>query len=639
MFTDTVGHSAATHSDEAGALERLREQERLLRPLFRKFQGHEIKSTGDGFLVEFDSALRAAQCAIEVQRRMHERNSRPGAVRMDLRIGIHLGDIEQRQHDIFGDAVNIASRVEPLADPGGVCVSQQVYDQVSNKLGAPLESLGLRRLKGFASPLPVYRVTLPWATSPVKGLTSERHRLAVLPLANISPDPKDEYFADGLTEELISVLSGIKELRVIARTSVNQYKSTAKPLSQIGADLDVRSVIEGSVRKSGNQLRITIQLIDVASQEDIWSASYDRELNDVFAVQTEIAQKTAEALRLGLTGPAAWVGRKRPTADIAAYNLYLKGIHAARQSTIEGYLRAAEFFEEAIRRDPDFSLACSYLANVYILLAGDRRPAREMFPRARELTMRALRLDPDSSDAHTALGNLLLQSEQDWERAEVEFLRAIALNPSDEDGHFWFAMLLRVSNRFDESIRELQTVMELDPLWWLPKDWLLLTYLLSGRLEDALAFADDVVSQEPEHAYGHIARGLVFVQTGRLEEARRELKLATHLVWPSDRLGRALLAAQVGELHEVRELLAEFTDPSKTKYISPATVAGLYALLGDKAHAYEWLDRDVAEGERTLWAEFQFPQFDSIRGEPRFRAILTQLHLPVKRSSSLRPKA
>ena len=629
MFTDTVGYSTSAHADEAGTLARMREQEKLVRPVFREFHGREVKSTGDGFLVEFDSALRATECAIKIQERMHERNTRPGVVRMELRIGIHLGDVEQRLHDILGDAVNIAARVQTLADAGGICVSQQVFDQVSHKLVIPLESLGTRTLKGIAEPLPVYRIALPWKGAAVSTPPAGRHRLAVLPLANISPDPRDEYFADGLTEELIASLSRLRALRVIARTSVNQYKSTTKPLTQIGTELDVGSVIEGSVRKSGNRLRITLQLIDVPTQEHVWAETYDRELDDVFAVQAEVAEKTASALRLEFEGGTAAQGRRRPTENLTAYSLYLKGIHAARLPSFADYRESIRALEEAVRADPNFALAHGFLANMYTMLAGDEIAPREAFSRARELTARALALDPDSAVAHTALGNLLLQSEQDWTRAEREFRTAIGLNPSDVDAHFWYAALLRAVGRFPEAMDELRTALELDPLWWLPRDWLILVHIFAGRLDDALALADETLERFPDQAAAHVLRGWICLLLGLPRDAAQEAERAVGVDRPGDRLGLAGLRARLGDDSEARKLLAELTGPTRKSFVAPSTIAGLCLMLGEKSRAYEWLDRDLREGHRTLWSDYLYPWFDPVRSEPRFRSILSQLHLPA----------
>ena len=630
MFTDMVGYTAATQTDEAATLRRLEEQEELVRPLFAVHQGREVKSTGDGFLVEFDSALRAVQCAIEIHQRLHERNSQTGVTPIQLRIGVHLGDVEERGTDIFGDAVNIAARIEPLAPPGGLVISGQIFDQVRNKIPNRLERLEPTALKNVRIPVHVYRVGLPWDSSEPRSADASRTRLAVLPLANISPDPKDEYFADGLTEELINSLSKLRELRVIARTSVGQYKSTSKSIAQIGAELEVGTVLEGSVRKAGNRLRITLQLIDAATQEHIWSNSYDRELNDVFAIQTEIAERTAGVLRLGLLAPERESIRARPTSNLVAYDLYLRGIHAANQSTRGGIAASIKLFEQAITEDPEFSLAYSYLANAYIGAAGESRSPREAFPRAKELVSKALELDPNSSDAHTAWANLALQDEQNWALAEAEFKRAISINPSNPRAHFWYSILLAVVRRFDEAAAELRTAMELDPLWQQPRVWLTLVYPRSRDFTWAVASLEEDRDRDPSNAVPHIRLGLLYLRAGRLDEARRESALADGPVSNYLEFDRAILRAAFGAPDEARQLVGAWQEARKTTYVPPTWIAALHAVLGENEQALDWLERDYQEGDRILWLDYQLPAFDTIRHDPRFRAMLARLHVPAE---------
>jgi TolB-like protein len=306
---------------------------------------------------------------------------------------------------------------------------------VRNKIPDKLEKLPPTTLKGMQVPMDIYRLGLPWTAREPSSPSPGRIRLAVLPLANISPDPKDEYFADGLTDELIGTLSKIGELRVIARTSVGQYTATSKTIAQIGNELGVSSVLEGSVRKAGNRIRITLQLIDAVTQEHIWADHYDRDLDDVFAIQTEIAEKTAGALRLEVLGPEHESIGKASTDDLAAYHLYLKGVHLASQSGPEGHKESIHYFEESIRNDPNFSEPYARLANAPIALASDHIPTADALPRARELIAQALELDPNLSEAHTARGYLALQFDQDWGVAEAEFKRAIELSPSNANAH------------------------------------------------------------------------------------------------------------------------------------------------------------------------------------------------------------
>jgi adenylate cyclase len=637
MFTDLVDYTGQAQTNEAAALRLLEEQERLVRPIFERHRGREVKSTGDGFLVEFDSALHAVEAAVDVLERLLDRNSRPGVAPIRVRIGVHLGDVEERAGDIFGDAVNIASRIEPLAEPGGLCISAQVYDQVRNKLPFRFHKLPPTPLKHVEVPIDVYRVGFTGSGGSGASSPIPRTRLAVLPLANISPDSKDEYFADGLTEELIASLSKLRELRVIARTSVGQYKATSKSVSEIGRELEVGSVVEGSVRKAGDRLRITLQLIDAATQEHIWASSFDRTLDDVFAIQTEIAERTAEALRVELVGAERASLAKRPTSDVEAYNLYLKGLHASRRPAggIEGGItESIGFFEEAIRRDPRFSLAHSALANTLITLAGITIAPADAFPRARALVNRALELDPQSADAHTARGNLALQSERDWVLAEREFERAIALNPSHAVAHYWFAILLGILQRFDQALEEARTAAGLDPLWPSPRSAIVSIYIQRRDYPTALALAEDRLAQNPTDSAAQLDLGFLYVHAGRKEDARRLTEQGNENDEELVKLGRAVLRALLGQPEPAQRMLAALE--AAHRYVNPSILAQLYTLLGQKERAIQLLVEDSGTDQAMLAFSYQSPMFDPIRSDPRFTALLRKLHLPTEPPGSSR---
>jgi adenylate cyclase len=631
MFTDMVGFTASAQTNEADALKLLREEENLVRPLLKTHKGREIKSTGDGFLVEFDSALHAVQCAVDIHQHLQERNARPGCMPIQLRIGIHLGDVEERGADIFGDSVNLAARIEPLAEPGGLCISEPVFGQVRNKIPNKFEKLEPKVLKNVRFPMDLYRVVMPWTVKEPPSASSGPTRIAVLPFANISPDPKDEYFADGLTEELISVLSQIRGLRVISRTSVNQYRGTSKPIAQIGSELGVESVLEGSVRKAGDQLRITVQLIDVRTDEHRWSQSYDRRLENVFAIQAEVAEHTAGALKLELLKSDREAIQERPTANLAAYELYLRGIQAYRRAleSVGSEGDAVKYFEAAIREDPGFSAAYSRLANVLLAIVAATRPGREVFPRARELVTKSLELGPNSSEAHTARGNLAMQADLDWARAEAEFQQAIALNPSSSTAHYWYGLLLVALQRFSEAKKQLQSAIELDPLWPDPRLGLVSAYQSTDDWESAVALGEKMVESFGENSFARGSLAVSYVLAGRNEDAMAAVQ---PLVSSSDlfsRLFRSVLFASQGKPEQARLLLRELEVASRSQYVGPDILAMLHALLGEKEKALEVLEQDDREGDRALWAVYLSPIFDSLRDDPRFIALLRSMRLPT----------
>ncbi len=280
MFTDMVGYTALGQKDESISLVLIQESSKLLRPIVERHGGTIVKTIGDGFLIQFPDALNGVRCGYDIQRAVKEFNIvLPLDKRFSLRIGIHLGDVVESGGDILGDAVNVASRIEPLSDSGGVCLTQQVYDQVRNKIDLRFTSLGEKLLKNIDLPIEVYKIDLPWDERVLepKGKIDIR-RIAVLPFANISPDSTDEYFADGMTDEIISNLSKIRELKVISRTSIMRYRTTSKNLKEIADDLQVGSILEGTVRKASDSLRITVQLIDTFSDEHLWTQEYRPEI-------------------------------------------------------------------------------------------------------------------------------------------------------------------------------------------------------------------------------------------------------------------------------------------------------------------------------------------------------------------------
>jgi adenylate cyclase len=640
MFTDMVGYSALVQEDEQGALALLARHNELLRSIFARFHGREIKTAGDAFLVEFPSALDAVHCAQEIQDSLRDHNSseeEPRRIR--IRIGIHVGDVVESNGDLLGDAVNIASRIEPLAEPGGICLTQQVVDQVQNKVSTPLAKLGPIALKNIRLPVGVYRVIQPGEgelATPVVGPASGGHHLAVLPLANISPDPNDGYFADGLTEELISVLSHVRGLSVIARTSVAPYKTSPKPIAQVGSELGVDSVLEGSVRKAGNRIRITLQLIDVATQGHIWANSYNREMDDVFAVQSDIAERTAEALRLELSGAEAPDTKRRPTANPAAYDRYLRGLVASKRPNGSGIDEAVACFEGATKLDPTFAEAFAAWANLYVVVAGDYLPFRDVMPRARELARRALELDPHSSDALSALANIALQFDHDWSAAEAGFRRAIEINPSNTTAHSFYGTLLHALGRFEEAKEIYRRAMRLDPgghyqgsLSWAELD--------AGEFDAAIADAPRPRADDPESMRHHINLGLTYLQAGRRADALREADTPLGNANDDERFDHALLNALLGRTEVAREVAAAVERGEAKSYTSAAHLAMLYAALGDRKRALDLLEQDDREGDQVLWLFYLGPYFDSIREDPRFVALLRKYRLPMDPPVRLRP--
>lgn len=457
-------------------------------------------------------------------------------------------------------------------------------------------------------------------------------RVAVLPLANISPDPRDEYLADGLTEELIASLSRVKGLRVISRTSMAQYKGTTKTVGQIGAELKVDAVLEGSVRKVGEQVRITMQLIDVASDEHRWAESYDRKLENVFAVQAEVAEATARMLRVELLRSEQEAVRRRPTGSEKAYEAYLRGIQVEQRVLglfRENFDEGVKHFEEATREDPGFSQAYAELANHLIAGAGILYPFRKVTSRVQELVHRAMALNPELPDAHVAMGNLAMQVDHDWGRAEAEFRSAIALNPSHSRAHFWYAYLLETLQRYTEGQREYAATLEVDPLWDLARYNSAIGEIWEGDPASGLDHLEKLSQQYPQSI---ILRGTLateLARLGRSEEARKLLETLVDATGLWARVWRGWVRAILGDATEIRAFLQAWERGEAQGYLGADRVAVLYASVGEKEKALDVLERDLREGDQNFWAIYRSPFFDPLRREPRFLRLLQELGLPT----------
>ncbi len=487
MFTDIVGYTSLTQKNEAHAMSILREHNELMRSVFREYNGREVKTIGDSFLVEFPSALEATLCAVEIQKRIHKINeNRKEEERISVRIGIHVGDVIVNEGDILGDTVNIASRIYPLAEPGGICFTDQVASQVSNKIPYKMVKLQNFTLKHVNQNIGVYSLIIPWKV--VKETTSQpaERRLAVLPFGNISPDPSDKYFADGMTEEIINTLSHIKELGVIARTSVMRYENSIKSIAEIGEELRVGWILEGSVRKAGNRVRVTVQLIRTSDEEHVWSENYDRQLEDIFAIQSDIAHMVAEALKVRVLQNEKEMIKKSLATNAAAYLKYLKGREALRDRTETSLLNAKKFFKEAIALDSNYAPAYVGLADAtYLYAIYYAFPFEEPYKKTRDILEKALMLNENLAEAHATMGTLL-DDEYKFDEAEREYKRAIDINPDYATVHNWYAMHYFDIGRVEEAKNQLILAADSDPFSVVISENLFTAYIWLGWIQDAL---------------------------------------------------------------------------------------------------------------------------------------------------------
>ena len=670
MFTDMVGYSALTQRDERLALQLLEAHRRLVRPLLAAHGGREIKTIGDAFLVEFASALAAATCAIAIQTTLHAHNrtAEPDH-RVLLRIGLHAGDVIYQENDVLGDGVNIAARIEPLADPGGICVSEDVARQIQNKAGHPLAKLGAGDLKNISMPVDIYRVILPWSKqhrpfadrlafflrrqavrrtliaglvglAVITALLLRRpaatavpapvNRLAVLPLVNFSGDPHDEYFADGMTEELISSLTTIRELNVIARTSITKFKGTRLDIAEIGRALNVGSVLEGTVRVAGEEARINVSLVAVASQQTIWTKEYTGMIKNIFAVQSAIAQSVTDALKVQLHAGERDLLARRAVGNSEAYRQYLLGRSHLNQRTGDEVLKAVECFSLSVELDATFALAYAGLAESYTFAGSGgygTLPRAEANERARAAAHQAITLDDSLAEAHAALGYVKFRIDWDWAGAEAEFKRALELKPGYARAHESYALYLAIQRRLDEALVEMQRARQLDPLSASVNNGVGRIFHFQRKYDEALAQFRKTLEIEPNYAEAYFSMGLTYQAAHRYDEAIAALQRAIELSGRRPVIVAMLGMTQglAGRKDEARKTYAEMVELSKTTAGMTYYLGIVLLGLGETDHGFALLDQAYTEHDGIIIYLPVDPVTAQFAGDPRFAALVKKL--------------
>jgi TolB-like protein/Flp pilus assembly protein TadD len=455
--------------------------------------------------------------------------------------------------------------------------------------------------------------------------TLDRRRLAVLPLENLSPDPNEEYFADGLTEELISTISNVSGLSVISRTSVKQYKKTSKKLLDIGQDLGAGTILEGSVRKAGNKIRVAIQLIEVKEDKHLWAQNYYRELEDVFAIQSDIAERVAKALEVKVLGEERRRLDERGSKNTEAFTLYMKGRSAYHEGTERGVRRAVEYFDRAVQQDAEFAPAYVGLADCYYFLGGTYTRVAEGLAKAKENLDKALALNPDLGEAHAFLGHWL-GNELKWEEAEAEFRKALELTPSYADAHRRYAGLLLSRGRLDDALREAKKAQELDPLSILCMNRVAQVLHYRREYDQAIEQCKRVLLMEPRQLTALIGITLSYACKSMSKEAEVWFSKSKEVIErsPESRGYLPALLAAVGRLQEARALMKEVEQDPQT---SPVAIAYYHTWVGDTDLAFEFLEKGYEARDRLLFDIKVDPAYDRLRPDPGYAVLLQKLHL------------
>jgi adenylate cyclase len=529
LAADVAGYSRLMGSDEEGTLTGLKShRQALVDPKITEHRGRIVKTTGDGMLVEFASVVDALRCAVEIQRGMQERNaSVPPEMRIQFRIGINVGDIIIDGDDIYGDGVNVASRIEALAEPGGICVSQRTREDTEGRLDVAFEDTGEQQLKNIARPVRVFRVDavgmVPKAVADLA--LPDKPSIAVLPFQNMSGDPEQDYFSDGVVEDIITALSRLRWLFVIARNSSFVYKGRAVDVKQVGRELGVRYVLEGSVRKAANRIRITGQLIDAVSGAHLWADRFDGLLEDIFDLQDQVTASVVGAIAPKLEQAEIERAKRKPTESLDAYDYFLRGMAKVHQGTRESTREALDLFYGAIGRDADFAAACGMAAWCYDLRKWNGwvdNKERETAETAR-LARRAIDLGKDDAVALCWGGFALAHTVGELDDGATALDRATALNPNLASAwHFsgWVSAYLGDPDTGIERIARAIRLSPLDPFAFLAYGAMAFANIVAGRYEEATTWAQKSVRERPSFMASIRMLAAGQAKSGRLDEAR-----------------------------------------------------------------------------------------------------------------------
>ncbi|MBV8360500.1 MAG: tetratricopeptide repeat protein [Deltaproteobacteria bacterium] len=708
LCADVYGYSRLMEEDEEATLRTLTSHRTIIDSLIEEHRGRFVNAAGDSVMAEFASVVEAVSCAVDIQRRLRTENAElPPARRMEFRIGVNLGDVMVEGAQIYGDGVNVAARLESLAEPGGICVSGVVQDQVGSKLALNFADLGEQQVKNIAKPVRVLRVLLdeaPAAPQRSRGFARSHWRsgvlsltgfaiivvtfvvvqhlslkpphtsasipppakpalalpdkpsIAVLPFANLSGDPEQEYFSDGITDDLTTDLSRLPGLFVIARNSSFTYKGKSAKLQDVGNELGVKYVLQGSVRKAGGQVRINVQLADASSGEELWAERYDRPLRDIFALQDEIVRKivTTSNLQLNLAEYGAVIPRS--TENLEAYDDVLRGTEYLITLTKDGNTKARPMFEKAIELDPRYATAYALLGvNYWVGWSAAFDPDPNALKRGLKAEQQALALDDSVSIAHSILAPLYLVGGQ-TERALAEAQKGIALDPNYASGYEFLADVLNILGKATQALIAIEKAIRLDPRntvnYLYEQGW---SYRLLGRWDEAILLLKAHATRYPEHLSAHTWLAEAYGGLGDMEAAQAEVAEVQRLVAlvPDSAAGHWNLAEALNAAGRPTEALAVVKegirlDPSRPKLFTgpqswacsqlgrweeAISVLKRYPHINTDSWPHVWLAVDYVELGRDDAARAEVAEI--LRLDPQFSAKIGGAAFPANRERAI----
>ena len=632
MFTDMVGYTSLMQENERQAKILRNKHKEVLEKFVLEHRGQVLQYYGDGTLSIFGSAIEAAICASKIQK---ELQSEP---KVPLRIGVHAGDVVYDDEGVYGDGVNIASRIENIAVPGSVLISDKINDELKNQKEISTVFLGRYNLKNVKNPVKLYAINSNDLVIPsneqIEGKTANTgHSIAVLPFINLSAEKDNEYFSDGITEELLNALAKVDGLLVTSRTSSFAFKDRNIDIREIGKQLGVKIVLEGSVRKYGNRVRVTAQLINADDGYHKWSETYDRNLEDIFAVQDELANSIVDQLKktIQLQKPSKSLV-KVPTENIDAYNLYLKGLFNWNKWSPDFALKAIKYFEEAIAISPDFALAYSRLAACYIFLgAAGFMSNKVAYSKAKEYANKSSELDNSLIDSQITMGMIKYFNDWDWEGAEKCFLKALEINPNSAETHQYYSLLLTTLGYHKKALKQCEYAYQIDPLSAPISYSLSYVYYNNNQTENAIAQARKTIEIDPDFGDAWNSMAWMYLRSNQYDEAieifNKILNDPTNIMKATSGLSYAY--AKLGQTERALEFISKTKSTESDHLTVDLELAIVYTGLGEFDKAIDSLHKAI--DKRVGGLNFINGKFwKELHDHPRFKEILQRMNLPLE---------
>jgi adenylate cyclase len=633
MFSDMYGYTALMQQNEQVAKEKLRQLKDVLETSVSAYHGKILQNYGDGALSIFNSSIDGVNCAVEIQQTLQQEP------KVELRIGIHSGEISIEDEVIYGDGVNLASRIESLAVPGSIFISEKVFDEIRNQPNLTAREMGYFELKNIVTPVRIFALDKKGLVVPnreaLKGKTKQpANRLAVLPFVNMSADIENEYFSDGITEELLNALTKVDGLQVTSRTSAFAFKGKNTDIRDIGIQLNVDRLLEGSVRKVGNRVRITAQLINAIDGYHIWSEVYDRDLTDIFKVQDEISGIIANKLRENLTSKEHQEMLVRaPTKNLEAYTLVLKGLHFYNKMTPKDTKKAIECFEKAIVLEPDYANAYGMAAAGYAFLGGlGQMEPNEAFEVVHKYSDKAIRLDSSLAIGYASKGSAFLIYDWNWKQAFDSLQKAIKLNPATTGAHQMLSFYYMIMGQMNDAVDIMEKAFKVDPLSLMVNKSLTDAYLFAGRTDDALRQAELLLDIYPQTGVALELKGWCVGVKGDWKKAaeifeevhRLQVNHSLRGLFP---LGCAY--ANMGEVGKAVECIRKIEkwQEEEPEMVLDADLAMIWSSLGDKDKTFYYLLQCVEKKMGPVAIIMNHPMFNIPHDDPRYQLLKEKLNL------------